>query len=141
MDFDNKLKPKVEKVSLFPEMEKPKRTLPIENANQAQTISNEEYEKGDLKSTFQKRFDQLYPNKRLLGVQLDGFSHKIYADDGTGEGQVEVIRYIPQAPEQGYITPETTKFFEGHPNSKYQGNAKEIIYVRPDQRKVGVRKK
>jgi hypothetical protein len=121
MDFDNKLKPKVETVSLFSEQEQAPKAAPKQN---------------DLKATFQDRFSKLFPNKRLLGVQLDGFSHKIYADDGTGEGEVEVIRYIPQAPEQGYITPETTKFFEGHPNHKYQGNAKEIIYVRPNQRKV-----
>lgn len=117
MDFDNKLKPKVENVSLFPKQEQAPK-------------------KNDLKATFQDRFSKLYPNKRLLAVQLNGFNHTIFADDGTGEGEVEIIRHNPNAPEQGQLTPESTKFFEGYPTYQYQGNPKEILYVHPNKRKV-----
>lgn len=136
LEFDNKLKPKVEKVSLFPEMEQ----QPIqEEFDESVDDEFDGFDADGAKQKFQQRFQQLYPNKRLLAVQLNGFNHTIFADDGTGQGQVEVIKHNPNMPEAKQLTPESEKFFEGYPTYNYQGNPKEILYVAPNQRKAKVK--
>lgn len=89
-----------------------------------------------MKTVFKERFKKYYPNKRLLAVHLNGFSHSIFMDDGTAESSVQISR-VTCAPEQrdgNTNTPEAKKFFEDYPNYKYQNNAKEIIFVTPDER-------
>ena len=93
------------------------------------------------KDLFKQRFEKLYPGKRLLAIQLDGFTHSVYYDDLKGKekpikgkchkdiytgcmGQVEANSY-------GMNSTAVNKLFEGYPNYAYQNNAKEIVYIRP----------
>ena len=79
------------------------------------------------------RFEKLYPNKRLLAIQLNGFNHTIYYDNGNAKDKIEIARYSNYAPEIKDLIP-LGEMFEGYANNKYQGNPKEIVYVKPNER-------
>jgi hypothetical protein len=85
------------------------------------------------KELLKSRFEKLYPNKRLLAIQLNGFTHTIFYDNRKAEDKVEVARYTDYAPEDKTLLP-LGEMFSGFPNGKYQGNSKEIVYVDPDKR-------
>jgi hypothetical protein len=86
-----------------------------------------------MKQLLKDRFEKLYPNKRLLAIQLDGFSHTIYYDNGNAKDKIEIVRYSNYAPEIKDLIP-LGEMFAGYPNNSYQGNPKEIIYVKPNER-------
>jgi hypothetical protein len=86
-----------------------------------------------MKQLLKDRFEKLYPNKRLLAIQLDGFSHTIYCDNGNAKDKIEIVRYSNYAPEIKDLIP-LGEMFEGYPNHSYQGNPKEIVYVKPNER-------
>lgn len=83
-----------------------------------------------MKQILKERFKQLYPNKRLLAVQLDGFSHRLIYDDGKASSRPTFETYSAYTGDTGTIK----EFFSGIGHSSYQGNAKEIIFVLPSER-------
>lgn len=90
---------------------------------------------------FKERFERLYEGKRLLAVQLDGFTHRVIYDDFKGNEkpirdkiQTEVFSGCmgnEEARSYGMNSDRVIEFFEGYPNYKYQNNAQEIVYVMP----------
>jgi len=86
-----------------------------------------------LKKVIETRFNHHYPKKRLLAVQLNGFSHKVFFDNGNAEEDVTVHSVSFYAPEQDWKK-EAISLFEGISHHQYQGNAEEIVWVYPNQR-------
>lgn len=93
-------------------------------------------EQNKLIETFEQRFKEQFPNKRLLAIRLDGFSHTLFYDnpdqhsDGTEE-DYELLRHTT-APEQN--TQEANKFFADVPHYVYQNNPWYHIWVRYHER-------
>lgn len=90
-----------------------------------------------MKEKLLERFKELFTGKRLLAVQLDGFSHKIVYDDGSKDSAVKFIGYSSYSPEQktdDFNTDEAIQFFRDVPHHEYQNNADEIVYVQPSER-------
>jgi hypothetical protein len=85
------------------------------------------------KELLKSRFEKLYPKKRLLAIQLNGFYHTIFYDNGIQEDKIQVARYSNYAPENKSLIP-LGEMFEGYPNQSYQGNAKEILYIKPENK-------
>ena len=85
------------------------------------------------KELLKSRFEKLYPNKRLLAIQLNGFTHTIFYDNGKAGEKVQVARYTNYAPEDKTLLP-LGEMFAGYPNINYQSKSKEIVYVDPDKR-------
>lgn len=86
-----------------------------------------------MKTELKKKFKLLYPNKRLLAIQLNGFSHKVFYDEGTAESHVQTDEFSGCMPEGNWKI-EATKLFNGIGHNSYQGNAKEYVYINPTQR-------
>lgn len=87
----------------------------------------------EIKSLLVERFDTLYPGKRLLAVQLNGFSHSVFYDSGDGEDDIIVDRVSFYAPEMSFSN-EARKMFDGFGHGVYQNNAKEYVWIKPDER-------
>ena len=93
------------------------------------------------KQIFKQRFEENYKGKRLLAIQLNGFTHTVFYDNKKKGEKVEkenisIDRYsgcMGQTEANGYGMNNTavSKLFEGYPNYAYQNNAKEIVYVKP----------
>ena len=93
------------------------------------------------RQVFKERFEKLYPGKRLLAIQLDGFTHSVYYDDLKGKekpikGKCHKDEYsscMSQGEAQMYKmnNDAVVKLFEGYPNYAYQNKAIEIVYVNP----------
>lgn len=93
------------------------------------------------KQEFKKRFKELYPGMRLLCIQLDGFTHRVYYDELKGnekpiKGKCKREEYSScmsqgEAQQYGLNNDRVCKLFEGVPNYQYQNNPKELIYVEP----------
>ena len=77
----------------------------------------------------QARFKELYPKKRLLAIQLNGFNHAVFFDNN--DSRVKVERYSPYV-EVAWQTPQSKALFEGYATYNYQGQPKEIVYVRKE---------
>lgn len=86
-----------------------------------------------LKELFQERFNSNYKAKRLLAVQLNGFSHRVIYDSGSSHSQVVSEEFSGYAPEQP-STFGSSAMFKDIPHYTYQGRPKEIIYILPDER-------
>ena len=105
------------------------------------------YDKEDLALEL-KKFQEFFPGKRLLALQLDGFSHHVIYDDVPKTPKahcIEVSFCMGEAEELAYCKDEEKRRlkkaardflaaigYNGH--SSYQGNPKEIIYVDPEDR-------
>ena len=87
-----------------------------------------------LKTIIKERFNKQYPHMRLLAVQLNGFTHTIFMDNGDGASSVEALRI------SNYTTfedDETVRaIFEGIPNYTYQNKPVEYVYIKPNERKI-----
>lgn len=88
-----------------------------------------------MKQELLKKFKKDFQGKRLLAIQLNGFSHKAFYDDGTKNSNIQVFEY------SGYMSSwerskddNTRDLFKGIGHHKYQHNPKEIIYVHPSER-------
>ena len=93
----------------------------------------------NLEKMFKERFKKVYPGKRLLAIQLDGFTHSVIFDDGKAGSQIRkeaFSNFVGEAEGKMYgLNNERTKvMFEGVSNSAYQNNAQEIVYVNPNER-------
>lgn len=85
------------------------------------------------KTLFKNRFKKVYPGKRLLAIQLDGFSHRVIYDAGTKADAVQSAEYSGCMPEAPGPAPACA-LFQGIGHAGYQNNAKEIIYILPEAR-------
>lgn len=105
------------------------------------------YDKEDLELEL-KKFQESFPGKRLLAIQLDGFSHCVIYDDVPKTpkahsvevsfcmGEDEELHYC-RSEEDRNLHKAARKFltalgFNGH--ASYQNNPTEIIYVDPEDR-------
>ena len=105
------------------------------------------YDKEDLELELRK-FREFFPNKRLLALQLDGFSHKVVYDDvpKTPKAHLVVVSFcMGESEELSYCDSEEDRNlhkaargflasigFGGH--ASFQNNPMEIIYVKPEER-------
>ena len=87
----------------------------------------------NIKKEIQENFDRLYKSKRLLAVQLNGFSHKVFYDNGTKDSKVIVEEYSPWIKTER-DNENTKKLLQWYSTYQYKGNPKEIIYVDPKER-------
>lgn len=93
-------------------------------------------QKGKLAARFEKNFkDQ---GLRLLAIQLNGFSHKVFFDKGTKNSKVQVAEfsgYASEAERNGYRNREIAAIMLSDiAHAPYQGNPCEIVYVKPNER-------
>lgn len=88
----------------------------------------------DNMERFETQFKELYPGKRLLAIQLDGFSHRVIFDSGKLESAIESETYSGCAPELYDKDSRAAKLLGGTPHYCYQGNPEELIYVLPSDR-------
>lgn len=86
-----------------------------------------------LKKTLKQRFKELYPGKRLLAIQLNGFSHRVFFDSKTSASNIECQDYSGCMPE-GHWPASAILLFEGIGHAGYQNNAKELLYILPNER-------
>lgn len=86
-----------------------------------------------MKKDLRELFKKLYPKKRLLAIQLNGFSHKVFYDDGNRSSGVQVDEYSAYTT-CGRETSQVAELLSNIPHHAYQGNPKEILYLTPDQR-------
>lgn len=85
------------------------------------------------KQELQARFKELYPSKRLLAIQLNGFNHTVFFDGGHESDPVTVERYSPYS-EVSSQSKQSKALFEGYPTYTYQNNAVEYVYILPEER-------
>jgi len=89
----------------------------------------------DNKQELEKRFNELYPGKRLLQINLNGFKHSIWYDDGSRNSEVQQeISSNYLAVGEFSMYPKAMKLFEGYPNSQYQNNDETLNYIKPEER-------
>jgi hypothetical protein len=86
-----------------------------------------------MKKHLEERFAELYPKKRLLAVQLNGFTHSVFYDNGRKNSDVQIDRMSFYAPEQSW-SEQALQLFEGISHNDYQNNAEEIVWVKPSDR-------
>lgn len=95
--------------------------------------------KAEIKKEFKERWNKLFPGKRLLAVQLNGFTHSIFYDEKSPRAKVGEYRQLVysdcmsmgEAKSYGMNEDNVVEFFKGYPNYQCQGNAMEIVYVMP----------
>lgn len=88
----------------------------------------------EQKELLETRFKEHYPDKRLLAVHLNGFSHNLIFDGGSKDTPVEQEEFSTQAPELFDQSGPASKVFAGIPHYIYQNNAKEVLYLMPEER-------
>lgn len=92
----------------------------------------EEEDLEELKDALKSRFNEIFKGKeRLLAIQLNGFSHRVIYDFGKKTSQIikdEFSHYTDGATHKLY------KIFDDISHYPYQNNAKELIYIKPDER-------
>lgn len=90
-----------------------------------------------MKTELQNRFKELYPDKRILAVQLNGFDHKVYFDSGSKDSSVEVEYHSPHLSayeRTGLYTDRARKFLDAYPTYEYKHNPQEILFINPEDR-------
>ena len=92
----------------------------------------------NLKTKLAERFKAQYPDKRLLAVQLNGFSHKAFYDNGNKDSAIEVLEfsgYADSIVDTGFENNDKLRpIFDGIPHYEYKHNATEIVYINPENR-------
>ena len=98
-----------------------------------------------------RQFAKYFPKKRLLALQLNGFSHRILFDDSPRTEDeyhaVEISFCMGEAEELAYCDSDEQReqvkagraFLKaiGYNNhAYYQGNPTEVIYVEPEEREA-----
>ena len=95
-----------------------------------------------MKKEFEKRFYELFDGYRLLAIQLNGFSHSAIVDKGDSISRIERWEYTNY---MGYDEKlsngddmnhdeKLSILFSGFGHLSYQHNAKEIVYLNPNER-------
>jgi hypothetical protein len=94
------------------------------------------------KQTFKTRFKELFPELRLLAIQLNGFTHSAIVDSGNADSVIKRLsysNYLGNMEKQAMGIPfdidgKLKSLFSGYANYSYQNNAVEIVYITPDKR-------
>lgn len=86
-----------------------------------------------MKKELLERFKNLYPGKRLLAVQLNGFTHKVFYDGGSSDASITVEDFSPWTETQRQ-TKESELLLGSFSTYAYKDNPKEIIYIKPEER-------
>jgi len=81
----------------------------------------------------QKRFDELYKGKRILAVQLNGFSHKVFYDNGSKDSEIIIEEYSPWTTMER-VKENTKKLLGSYSTYNYKRNPLEIVYLNPEER-------
>lgn len=84
------------------------------------------------KKLFMKRFKAIYPDKRLLAVQLNGFSHSVFYDEGKAESDIICESYSMYMPEKPNA--KLAVFFAGYQHHYYKHNAQELVFIKLEER-------
>lgn len=84
----------------------------------------------ELKRLFKDRFNNLF-NKRLLAVQLNGFTHKVFYNDHKN-GDIKVLTYSAYTVIDPANNEKLKALFDGFSHYCYKNNAVELIYVKPE---------
>ena len=87
----------------------------------------------ELKDSLKTKFEKAYPNKRLLAVHLNGFSHTVIFDSNTKDSEIEAESYSAYAPEQAR-SEKVKQVLQGIPHYPYQNNAEEVLFIGKNQR-------
>jgi hypothetical protein len=95
-----------------------------------------------MKKEFEKRFYELFNGYRLLAIQLNGFSHSAIVDKGDSSSRIErweFTNYMGYDEKKAYgknmnHDKKLSILFDGFGHLSYQHNAKEIIYLNPNER-------
>ena len=87
-----------------------------------------------MKQEMLAKFKELYKGKRLLAVQLNGFNHSIFYDNGKTDSEIDIERYSLY---HNMDDDKAKTFFEAlklnhHLNFKHE--PKEYLFVRPLER-------
>lgn len=89
-----------------------------------------------LAARFEKNFSG--QKLRLLAIQLNGFSHKVFFDRGSKSTPVEVAEYsgyTSEAEKRSYRNIDIARtMLSDISHRNYQNNAQEIIYFLPEDR-------
>jgi hypothetical protein len=90
------------------------------------------------KELFQQRFKELFPESRLLAIQLNGFTHTAYFDNGNKQSGIQSYafsNYLSNCEIKDLTTNGKFKeLFSGFSHYSYQNNATEIVYILPNER-------
>lgn len=86
--------------------------------------------KTELKRLFKDRFNNLF-NKRLLAVQLNGFTHKVFYNDHKN-GDIKVLTYSAYTVIDPANNEKLKTLFDGFSHFCYKHNAIEIVYIKPE---------
>lgn len=87
-----------------------------------------------MKKELLERFKNLYPGKRLLAVQLNGFSHKVFYDGGSSDASITVEEFSPWTSNFDRQTKQSELLLGSFSTYTYKGNPKEIVYIGPEER-------
>jgi hypothetical protein len=95
-----------------------------------------------MKKEFEKRFYELFDGYRLLAIQLNGFSHSAIVDKGDSISRIErweFTNYMGTAEKIAYgenmdMDKKLSILFSGFGHLSYQHNAKELVYINPNER-------
>lgn len=97
--------------------------------------------KQELKKEFKKRWTELNTGKRLLAIELDGFTHRVIFDDEKPKSthlstywHSESYSSCMSQTEANYYNMNselTRKLFAGFSNASFQGKFVELVYIRP----------
>jgi hypothetical protein len=86
-----------------------------------------------MKREISNNFKNIYKGKRLLAVQLNGFSHKVFFDGGSGSDPVQVEEYSAYTRMERQ-TKEVEQLLSSYSHYNYKRAPKELIYVSPEKR-------
>jgi hypothetical protein len=86
-----------------------------------------------FRNRFEIEFEKHYPKKRLLAVQLNGFTHSVFYDNGKASDDIKIDRYSYYMPE-GEWSIGAMKMFHNVPHHTFQFEPVEIVYVNKDER-------
>ena len=90
-----------------------------------------------MKETILEFFNHHYQGKRLLSVQLNGFNHTIFYDNGKSDSEIMIERYSAYT-DMGFKKAKEffntlSEFFPVY-HETYKRNPKEILYFHPSER-------
>jgi hypothetical protein len=95
-----------------------------------------------MKKELKEKFDSLFSGYRLLAIQLNGFSHSAIVDKGNASSRIErweFTNYMGTAEKIAYgenmdMDKKLSILFDGYGHLSYQHNAKELLYINPNER-------
>lgn len=85
-----------------------------------------------MKEKLKQKFLEIYgEDYRLLCIQLNGFTHRVYYNTGRGM-PVQMEETSSYAPELFSKNTKVYKLLGDIPHHEYKGAPKELVYVRPE---------